>query len=120
MRNVAAAGALVVGVVLTGCGHTSHPQVQPDLAGKPTWAGCQERSASSIDYGPGARGKPTALAALASYRTPGDHVVRQPGGDPPELTDWVLVDDHQVIQASLELEHVRYGWLVGFVEKCSD
>ena len=118
MRNVvAAAGALALGVVLAGCGHSSHPQVQPDLAGRPTWAGCHGRSVENIDYVAGAHGKPTALAAIAPYRTPGDHVVRRPD-HASDLADWLLVDDHGGIHASLELEHGRNGFLVGMVEKC--
>jgi hypothetical protein len=119
MRNVAAAaGALALGVVLAGCGHTSHPQVQPDLAGAPTWAGCHGRSVESIDYVSGAHGKPTALAALASYRTDGDHVVVVPAGS-SQRRQWLLVGDRNVIHTALGMQHGRNGWLVDLVEKCS-
>jgi hypothetical protein len=115
-RLLAIGAAAAVGVTLVGCGSRSRPQVDPDLAGKPTWAGCHARSIENIDHVSDARGKPTARAALAPYRSPGDHVVRKQGG---ELSDWLLVDSHGAIHTFVELEHGRAGWLVGTVEKCA-
>lgn len=117
-RFVAIAAALTVGLTLAACGSTPRPQVDPDVAGKPTWAGCRARVVSTVDYVPDAGGRPTARAAIAPYRSPGDHLVRR-GGDSPDLADWLLLDDHAVIHASVEVEHVRSGWLVGTVEKCA-
>ena len=117
-RLVAIVAAVLLGGALVGCGDTSRPRVDPDLAGKPTWAGCHARSIENTDYTPDADGKPTARAALAPYRTPGDHVVHR-ASEARDLTRWLLVDDHEVIHASLELDHFRHGWLVGMVEKCS-
>lgn len=120
MRNVvAAAGALALGAALAGCGHSSHPQVQPDLAGKPTWGDCQEHSMHNLDYISDAHGKPTANAALASYRTDGDHVVVVPARA-HQNRRWLLVDDTNLIHTALEMQHVQHGWLVDLVETCSD
>jgi hypothetical protein len=117
-RLVAAALALTVGATLAGCGSTtSKPLVEPDLAGKPVWT-CQERAGQFIDYTADAGGKPTARAALAPYRTAGDHVVVVP----PRAhhnRQWLLVDDDQSIHASLELDQGRDGWLVASLEKCA-
>jgi len=106
------------GVVVAGCGASSRPSVEPDLAGKPRWAGCHSRSIGSIDYVSGARGKPTVRAALAPYRTAGDHVVVVPAR-PHQNRRWLLVDEANHIHASLGLEHGGHGWLVGSAETCA-
>jgi hypothetical protein len=113
-----AAAVATAGVVLAGCGDSSRPSVEPDLAGKPTWAGCHSRSIGIIDYVSDAGGTPTAGAALAPYRTAGDHVVVVPARA-HQNRRWLLVDDANLIHASLELEHGGHGWLVGSVEKCA-
>ena len=117
-RLLTLAAPVALGVTLISCGNTSRPQVDPDLAGQPTWAGCHSRSVENIDYVSDALGKPTALAALAPYRTPGDHVVRRANRS-AGIADWLLVDDHGVIHTSLELEHGRHGYLIGMVERCA-
>jgi hypothetical protein len=119
MKPFLVSGAVVAGLVLAGCGHSSsRPAVDPDLAGKPTWGGCTESSTQIIDYTADAPGEPTARAALASYRVEGDHVVVLPARAHHNRR-WLLVDDANLIHASLELWHARHGWLVSSVEQCA-
>jgi hypothetical protein len=107
-------------VCLAACGASpSTPRVASDVGGKPTWGDCHERSGMNIDYVAGARGKPSAAAAIARYRVPGDHVVMVPA-HAHRNAQWLLVDDHNLIHASLELWHTPRGWLVSMVEKCAD
>jgi len=114
----AAAGALALTVTLVGCGDSSRPQVDPDVAGKPTWAGCQERVDQMIDYAADARGAKTRAAALAPYRKQGDHVTVKPRHAHTNR-QWLLVDDANVIHTALEMWRGEHGWLVSRVEKCS-
>jgi hypothetical protein len=118
-RLLAIAAAVTLGVTLVGCGNGPRPRVEPDVAGAPAWGGCGGRSVGIIDYAGAARGEPTARAALAPYRTDGDHVVAVPPRAHHNRR-WLLVDDANVIHALLELDHDRDGWLVGLVERCSD
>lgn len=118
-RLLTAATLLLGGAVVAGCGTSaSTPRVDPDVAGKPTWGGCQERSIGSIDYVVGARGPSTAKAALAPYRKDGDHVVRTAPA-PHQRRQWLLVDEHNVIHTSLGLARTEHGWLVDTVERCA-
>jgi hypothetical protein len=120
MTNVAtAAGALAVGVVLAGCGHSSRPAVDPDIAGKPTWGGCQEIAGHSVDYIAGARGGRRLASAIAPYRQHGDHVVVVPRHD-HVARQWLLVDDRNLIHTALGVSHTRAGWLVDSVKECQD
>ena len=119
MKPLLLAGLVATaGVVLAGCGHSSRPAVEPDLAGKPTWAGCAEHSTQITDYTADAPGEPTARAALASYRVSGDHAVRRPAGAHHHAR-WLLVDDANLIRVSLGLWHTEHGWLVSTVERCA-
>lgn len=117
-RLLVLAVVLAAGLVLTACGHASLPRVEPDVAGRPTWGGCSERTTQIIDYASGARGERSLRAALAPYRVDGDHVVRRPA-HAHRGARWLLVDDRQVIHTSLELLHAERGWLVDVIEKCS-
>jgi len=120
MKGLFVTGVVAVaGVALAGCGTSpSRPHLDPDVAGKPTWGGCREHSLQVSDYTADAPGEKTALAAIASYRTHGDHVVRRPAQD-HRAARWLLVDDTNLIHASLELTHTDHGWLVNVVEKCA-
>jgi hypothetical protein len=117
-RLLAAVGALTLGITLVACGDTSRPAVDPDLAGKPTWGGCSERSTQISDYTADAKGAKTRAAAMARYRMPGDHVVFR-GGHGHHRATWLLVDEKDVIHTSLELVPGASGWLVSTVEKCA-
>ena len=107
-------------IVLTGCGTASStPRVEPDIAGTPTWGGCQEHSIRNIDYVSDARGAKTREAAMKPYRAAGDHVVHQPRR-PHRNAQVLLVDDHDVIHHALEMWNSGNGWLVNMVESCAD
>jgi hypothetical protein len=117
---LAAVGTLALTASLVACGDTSsRPAVDPDVAGKPTWGGCQSMSSGSIDYAADARGEPTIARALAAYRKPGDHVVKRPR-KPHRNAAWLLVDSRNVIHTSVEMHRGHHGWLVNLVEKCTD
>lgn len=117
-RLLAIAAAVTLGVTLVGCGDASGPRLDPDVARAPAWGDCRDRSVGFLDYAVGARGEPTVRAALAPYRTDGDHVVVVPARA-HQNRRWLLVDDANLIHASLEVEHDRLGWLVGLVERCA-
>jgi hypothetical protein len=123
-RVLASVGAGAAGTVLAACGSSSSAAIdpaassEPDVSGTPVWT-CQDHVGQFIDYAAGAPGKKTRAAALASYRNEGDHVVRTPHHD-HQLPRVLLVDDHDVIQVSLELWHTRRGWLVTSIERCAD
>jgi hypothetical protein len=114
-----ATGAFVLTVTMAGCGDPSRPHLDPDLAGKPTWGECQERSIQAIDYVADAPGATSRAAALAPYREEGDHVVDHPAG-PHRNAQVLLVDAGNVIHHALELSHTENGWLVGMVDTCAD
>jgi hypothetical protein len=110
---------LIAGVGLAGCGtSSSRPRLDPDVAGKPTWGGCQERSEGSFDFVADADGAPTVEAAIEHFREHGDHVVRSAPA-PLHRRQWLLVDEHNVIHAALGLMRTEHGWLVDDVEKCA-
>lgn len=116
---LAAAGALALTITMAGCGNTPRPQLDPDLAGQPTWGGCREYSDGIFDFAPDARGPSTPRLAMASYRQEGDHVVVAPRHSHTNR-QWLLVDDRFVIHTALELRHAEHGWLVTRVERCQD
>jgi hypothetical protein len=118
MKPLLVATVCTAGVVLAGCGDSSRPVVDPDVAGKPTWGGCTETSTQITDYTADAPGERTARTALASYRVDGDHVVAVPARA-HQNRRWLLVDDANLIHASLELLHTDHGWLVSSVEQCA-
>lgn len=121
MNLLVAAGATTTTFVLVGCGAASPiAHGDPDVAGKPTWGGCQSRVSQIADYGPDARGSESRAAALAPYRQEGDHVVFRPGRNPHVAPTWLLVDDQNHIHASVELFHGSGGWLVSALDKCAD
>jgi hypothetical protein len=109
---------LTAGLLVAACGDGSTPRVQPDVAAKPTWGGCQERSMQNIDYLAGAKGARTRAAAVARYRVDGDRVVVRPAR-PHRNAQVLMVDDHNVIHHALEVWHTRHGWLVSTVETCA-
>ena len=110
--------AATAGVLLAGCGTSSAPRVDPDLAGRPSWGGCKELSSLIRDYVASAEGAKTRAAAIAQYRKAGDHVVLRPA-QAHRNAAWLLVDSANVIHTSLELTHGQHGWLVSTVERCS-
>src|SRR5262245_41906190 len=119
MKLLVAAGAVATAVVFGGCGSSSSTRVVSPPPQCPTWGSCRDISSQITDYAVGAPGAKSVEAALAPYRTDGDHVVRRPA-QPHQRAAWLLVDDQHVIHASLELFHTPRGWLVDTVEKCAD
>jgi hypothetical protein len=120
MNVLLTAGALALSAALVGCGDTSsRPHLDPDVAGRPTWGGCQTRSMQAIDYAVDAPGAKSRSAALAAYRVDGDHVVDRPAR-PHRNARVLLVDQGNVIHHALELWHAEHGWLVTMVEACGD
>jgi hypothetical protein len=115
---VAASGALTLTLAVAGCGSSPRPYVQPDRAGKPTWAGCHSMAGHSVDYVAGIRGKRSVGAAIAPYRKDHDHVVVVPR-DGARPRQWLLVDHADVIHTSLEVSNTGTGWLVDEVEYCA-
>ena len=121
-RHSGAALGLVVAVLLAGCGtatSSSTVSSQPDAAGRPTWGGCAQRRTSHVERAPGVAGATSATAALAPYRTDGDHVVAPADGSRTNR-QWLLVDDTDVIRAAVRLAHGESGWLALSVERCAD
>jgi hypothetical protein len=120
MTRLLALGVAALLAAVTGCGQSAASGPAGVGAGHaPTWGGCAEHSVQAIDYVAGAKGEPTAEAAMAPYRERGDHVVVVPGHEHVNRS-WLLVDDTDVIHTSLELWHAGRGWLVTMVDRCSE
>jgi hypothetical protein len=115
---LAAGAAVALTLTLAGCGSSSRPSLQPDLAGQPTWGTCRSIAGRSVDDVSGLRGERTPRAAIASYRRKDDHVVVLPRQG-HRARHWLLVDDANVIHTSLDVSNTGNGWLVDQVETCA-
>jgi hypothetical protein len=131
--------ALCLGAVLAlaGCGDatdtsqaadadptTASTSVAASAASEPTWpaTGCDQHSASAIDYGRAPEGWKTpeeAVAHAADSSIPDGTIVVAPTapGDPMQV--WVVDDATQTILAAVSLATGPSGLYVDGVERCA-
>ena len=128
--------ALCLGAVLAlaGCGDATDTSRAADdpadptsaassAVSEPTWpaTGCDQHSASAIDYGRAPEGWKTpeqAIAHAAAASIPDGTVVVAPSDGSGSMTVWV-VDANQTILAAVSLASGPSGLYVDGVERCA-